>query len=104
MPDYRRKRSERSRAAILAVTREAMGRGIFRPSGPAVAKAAGVAIRTLWLHFKTIESLYLEAIDEETAWKIEHLVLNCSHDLYDEPVMRLARTVVLGRVPVSEAQ
>lgn len=75
------------RAAILDACREFMRAGRFRPSAVEIARMAGCATRTVFMHFTTVEALYLEAIaDRETS----NAIFWAARD-------NVARAVVLGR-------
>lgn len=100
MPDHRRLRGERSRSAIMVATRSLMMNGNWQPSGPQIAEAAAVSIRTIFSYFKGIENLRLLAIeDEEVVWGIANKVLRRSHDLDEEAVRSMVQAIVLGRLP-----
>ena len=58
--DGRRRRSLDSRARIVAALLELIHSGDLAPSAEAVALRAGVGLRTVFRHFKDMESLYGE--------------------------------------------
>jgi AcrR family transcriptional regulator len=57
-PDGRRKRSERSRQAIITSLLELIGEGILVPTAQQVSERAGVGIRSVFRHFSDMESLF----------------------------------------------
>ena len=57
-PDGRRRRSENSRNRIVAAMIELVAEGRITPSAEEVASRAGVGLRTVFRHFKDMESLY----------------------------------------------
>jgi AcrR family transcriptional regulator len=61
--DGRHMRHKRSHAAILMACRDFMREGNFRPSIPAVARAAKVSVRTVFQHFKTHDALMKRALN-----------------------------------------
>ncbi len=58
--DGRRQRSHRSRDAIVQAMLALVGDGHVAPSAEDVAARAGVGLRTVFRHFKDMESLYAE--------------------------------------------
>lgn len=56
--DGRRKRSETSRAKLVAAMLALVGEGEVTPSAEAVAARAGVGLRTVFRHFADMEALY----------------------------------------------
>jgi AcrR family transcriptional regulator len=58
--DGRRKRSEDSRARIVAAMLELVHRGEMAPGAEQVAAHAGVGLRTVFRHFNDMDSLYRE--------------------------------------------
>lgn len=64
MHDGRRRRSTRSKAALLCACRIFMESGIFRPSMANICKMAKLSARTGFEHFKTVEALHLAAIED----------------------------------------
>jgi AcrR family transcriptional regulator len=58
--DGRRRRSQDSRARIVAAMLELTRQGEVSPSATAVAERAGVGLRSVFRHFKDMESLYQE--------------------------------------------
>lgn len=58
--DGRRRRSERSREAIVQALFDVVGAGQLRPPARVVAERAGVDIRTVFRHFADMETLYAE--------------------------------------------
>jgi len=68
--DGRRKRSEDSRARIVAAMLELVHAGEMAPGAEQVASHAGVGLRTVFRHFNDMDSLYREmsaAIEDEIA-------------------------------------
>ncbi len=59
--DGRHRRRTRTRAAIVAACQELMLAGEFRPTTDAIARRVPCSVRTIWLHFRDIEALHLEA-------------------------------------------
>lgn len=91
--DGRRAKGVATREAILAATRKVLTSGNFRPDAKAIVRADGFAPRSINQHFPSLESLYLAAIDADTAHDIAGLILA----LPDE--ISIAHAVVLGRLP-----
>ena len=58
--DGRAARGARSREAIIDALFELVGQGILRPTAQDVATRAGVGIRTVFRHFRDMDSLYVE--------------------------------------------
>ena len=56
--DGRRRRAQTSRDAIVAAMLELVAEGKIHPGADAVATRAGVGLRTVFRHFKDMESLY----------------------------------------------
>lgn len=63
--DGRHRRSKRNKAKILQACREIMQDGWFRPTTAAVASRAGVSLRTVFVHYKDVETMYLEAASDQ---------------------------------------
>lgn len=61
--DGRRQRSRSSRARIVAAMLDLVARGEIAPSAAQVADAAGVGLRSVFRHFKDMDSLYREMTD-----------------------------------------
>ena len=59
-PDGRKRRGQDNRASIVAAMLELIGAGDVSPSGEAVAARAQVGLRTVFRHFKDMDSLYAE--------------------------------------------
>jgi AcrR family transcriptional regulator len=72
--ELRNARSRRTRAAILTACRAMMAAGDFRPTVPAVAKAADCAMRTVFQHFHDVTALHREALDVRTRDNIVALI------------------------------
>lgn len=93
--DGRNARAERTKAAILAATREAMRAGIFRPTVVEIAKAASCSVRSVFEHFGTAEELYRVALDDQTMEAICNQIRN--HELmFTKP--RIVMAAVYGRI------
>ncbi len=60
--DGRARRSERTRAAIVEAHVRLLREGTLKPSAKAIAEAAGVSARTLWLTFGDMESLFAATV------------------------------------------
>lgn len=60
--DGRVLRSERSRGAIVAAMMELVGEGTLAPTAEQIAERAGVALRTVFRHFRDLEGIF-EAMD-----------------------------------------
>lgn len=88
----RRARAAVTRDAILAATRRVMTDGNFRPTAAEIVAADGFEVRSIGVHFGTVETLCLSALDDATAHTIAGMVLA----LPDE--ISVARAIVLGRV------
>ena len=58
--DGRRRRGQDNRASIVSAMLELVGAGDVSPSGEAVAARARVGLRTVFRHFKDMDSLYAE--------------------------------------------
>jgi len=58
--DGRVERGERSRAAIVGAMFELVGSGVLEPTAEQVARRAGVGLRSVFRHFRDMESLYAE--------------------------------------------
>lgn len=58
--DGRHLRSERSRQRIIEAIIELVREGVLEPTAEQVSARAGVAMRTVFRHFKDMESLYRE--------------------------------------------
>lgn len=59
-PDGRKLRGDGNRARIVEALLALIGEGMVLPSAEAVAMRAGVGLRTVFRHFKDMESLYAE--------------------------------------------
>jgi AcrR family transcriptional regulator len=56
--DGRVRRSEKSRAAIVAALFELVGEGVLQPTAQQVAARAGVGLRSVFRHFDDMDGLY----------------------------------------------
>ena len=72
--DGRRKRSARSRAAIITATLNLLENGNLSPTAKQIAEEAGVGLRSFFRHFEDMEAL-LEAVDQQARQHYEHLFL-----------------------------
>jgi AcrR family transcriptional regulator len=61
IPDGRRRRSERSRQAIIDAMLKLVEEGILIPTAQQVSERAGVGIRSVFRHFSDMESLFATA-------------------------------------------
>jgi AcrR family transcriptional regulator len=59
--DGRTERSRRTREAVVDAMLALQEEGDLSPSGQRVAERAGVAVRTVYLHFADMEALFVEA-------------------------------------------
>ena len=62
--DGRRKRSERSRAAIITATLNLIDNGNFAPTARQIAEEAGIGLRSFFRHFEDMEAL-MDTIDQQ---------------------------------------
>jgi AcrR family transcriptional regulator len=71
-PDGRRRRSQDSRARIVAAMLELVHGGEMSPSAELVAERADVGLRTVFRHFKDMDSLYgeMSKVIEGELWEI----------------------------------
>jgi len=77
-PDGRRRRSQDSRARIVAAMLELVHGGDVDPGAEQVAAQAQVGLRTVFRHFKDMDSLYREmstAIEGELEQVVKHPLL-----------------------------
>ncbi len=72
--DGRRKRSARSRAAIITATLTLLENGNLSPTAKQIAEEAGVGLRSFFRHFEDMEAL-LEAVDQQARQHYERLFL-----------------------------
>lgn len=72
LSDGRRRRSARSREAIVKAALGLIDRGILAPTAQQIADAAGVGIRSFFRHFDDMESLFA-AIDAHARDQIKQL-------------------------------
>lgn len=72
--DGRRRRSQDSRARIVQAMLDLVREGDISPSAELVATRADVGLRTVFRHFKDLESLYLEmsAVIEDELMSLVH--------------------------------
>jgi len=71
--DGRARRTRRSRHAMVAAMVELVGEGVLRPTAQQVAERAGVGIRTVFRHFKDMDTL-LAQIDARLREELEPLL------------------------------
>jgi AcrR family transcriptional regulator len=89
-PDGRRRRSQDSRARIVAAMLDLVQDGDPAPGAEQVAARAGVGVRSVFRHFKDMDSLYREmsvAIEAEVAGVIDRPLAT------GEPMARLKELV-----------
>ena len=60
--DGRVRRAERTRASIVDAHVRLLREGTLKPSAKTIAEAAGVSVRTLWLAFGDMESLFAQTV------------------------------------------
>ncbi|OUZ12568.1 hypothetical protein BHE97_02415 [Aeromicrobium sp. PE09-221] len=60
--DGRMRRAERTRASIVDAHVRLLREGTLKPSAKTIAEAAGVSVRTLWLSFGDMESLFAQTV------------------------------------------
>lgn len=72
--DGRRKRSARSRAAIITATLTLLDNGNLTPTARQIAEEAGVGLRSFFRHFEDMDSL-LEAVDAQIRQHYESMFL-----------------------------
>ena len=72
--DGRRKRSARSRAAIITATLTLLDNGNLTPTAKQIAEEAGVGLRSLFRHFEDMDAL-LEAVDAQIRQHYESMFL-----------------------------
>jgi AcrR family transcriptional regulator len=65
--DGRRARALRAREAIVDALLDLMQEGQVRPTAAQIAARAGVALRTVFQHFRDLEALFAAAADRQTA-------------------------------------
>lgn len=90
--DGRTARAAVTREKLLTATRALMVSGMFRPTAVEIVHADGFSERSIRQHFPTLEALYAEAIDSETAHAMVSLL-----PVDDE--RELALVLALGRAP-----
>lgn len=56
--DGRTARAERTRRAIVEAHLALISEGDLRPTGERIAERAGISLRTLWINFKDMETLF----------------------------------------------
>jgi TetR/AcrR family transcriptional regulator of autoinduction and epiphytic fitness len=56
--DGRTARAERTRRAIVEAHLALLSEGDVRPTGERIAERAGISLRTLWINFKDMETLF----------------------------------------------
>lgn len=72
--DGRRRRTERSRQAIIDAALSFMDEGILVPTAQQIADRAGLGIRSFFRHFEDMESLF-QAVDDQLRDSYESLFL-----------------------------
>lgn len=96
--DGRNRRKQLNRARIIEGCRRLMLAGDFRPTVPAVAKSAELCVRSVYEHFGNVETLYTEALDEETRRAIGDAIFVPGADLA-EMAHRSVHAAVFGTLP-----
>ncbi len=96
--DGRIRRKDLSKGRALIACRTLMRAGDFRPTVGAVAKESGVAVRTIFQHFKTVGALHLVALDADTRRAIGDAIFPPGADLA-EKAHRSVHAAVFGVVP-----
>lgn len=82
--DGRRLRTIRNRRKIIDALIEATKSGDFSPRAEELADAAGVGLRSLFRHFKDMESLYREVGEEFTSKMEPHITTPLEGDTWRE--------------------
>lgn len=98
--DGRNIRWDRSHLLILKATKEILKAGVMRPTAPMLAKAAGVSIRTVFQHWKSVDSLLEECIcDGLVREQIANLVC-CfgGPPAGQDDQLAMVKAIVLGRL------
>ena len=70
--DGRRKRSARSRAAIITATLTLLDNGNLSPTAKQIAEEAGVGLRSFFRHFEDMDALH-DAVDQQMRQHYERL-------------------------------
>jgi AcrR family transcriptional regulator len=65
--DGRRERTVRTHKAIVAAVLELVDEGVFEPTAAQIAERAGVAVRSIRVHFASREELFLAAVSAHAA-------------------------------------
>ncbi len=97
-PDGRHARGARTKAAVLDACRGLMRRGVYRPDMAAVAKKAGVSIRSAFEHFGHVEALWREAIDDTVTFNAIAECIFGSASALGHPPSHLAKRAVMATV------
>jgi AcrR family transcriptional regulator len=96
-PDGRNMRAARTRAKILAATREFMVAGTYRPKVADIAAKAGTSVRSIFQHSIRVEELYLDAVRApDIATAIYEAVLTLPDN------RSVAEAFVTGKLPKQE--
>lgn len=89
--DGRRQRSERSKHKIAAAMIELIMEGDLAPSAEAVAERAKVGLRSVFRHFRDMDSLFLEVSKIMRAeYEPQALVIDPDRDWYDQLLEMIA--------------
>jgi AcrR family transcriptional regulator len=96
--DGRRRRAERSREAIVDALFELVAEGDVSPSAQRVAARAGVGIRSVFRHFKEMDTLYAE-MNARLLASLDALYVPPP---YDGPLATRIRRLVQQRVRLYE--
>jgi hypothetical protein len=97
--DGRHWRGDRNRAAIIRACRTAMATGTFRPTMVELCKTVGVAQRTGFQLFGSIDAIHALAIDDEATQRaiVALIVRDAAGFMFANDRLRLVRAVVSGR-------
>lgn len=97
--DGRHRRSERNRDAIIRACRTAMATGTFRPTMAGLCKTVGIASRTGFQLFNSIDAVLALAIDDEPTQRaiVALIVRDAAGFMFTNDRQRLVRAVVSGR-------
>ena len=94
--DGRKLRSAKTKADLLQACRACLQSGDFRPTGAALARVAGVSVRTVFDHYATVDELCRAALDQQTRDAIRDLILRDCPPISGADADRLVSAVVFG--------
>jgi AcrR family transcriptional regulator len=77
--DGRSARGERTREAVLEALVELVEAGEPNPSAPRIAEQAGISVRSIYVHFASLEDLRLALVERVTLMVIERLAVIDPH-------------------------